>query len=116
MFVVYIAGKYMGKSLLETQKNIEAARDVIKGVIDLDCSFVCPHTNGGVEFSDSKTLQWWYDATMELLERCDAVVLVDNWRDSAGALAEKLRAEALGKPVFHSVAELGKWIKKAELN
>jgi hypothetical protein len=40
------------------------------------------------------------EGTMELLRRCDAVVLVPNWRDSAGAQAEVAEAERLGLPVF----------------
>jgi hypothetical protein len=38
--------------------------------------------------------------TLELMRRCDAVILVHNWRDSAGSRAEVDEAKRLGIPVF----------------
>lgn len=40
---------------------------------------------------------------LEKVARCDAILLLDDWKDSAGAKAEVALARALGKRVFRSV-------------
>jgi len=44
--------------------------------------------------------EFWLEAGIEMLRRCDAVALVDGWFESAGTLAEIKEAERLGMPVF----------------
>ncbi|MDT4890332.1 hypothetical protein FQZ97_1271600 [compost metagenome] len=39
---------------------------------------------------------------MELMERSDAVVLVDGWERSAGTRGEIARADAIRLPIFRS--------------
>ena len=53
--------------------------------------------------------RYWLDATMELLERADAVLLADKWQGSEGSRAEVVRAEAKGLPVFTSVWDAAEW-------
>ncbi|MCY1384753.1 hypothetical protein D9M69_730480 [compost metagenome] len=45
---------------------------------------------------------FWLRGTMELMERSDAVVLVDGWERSAGTLGEIARADTMRLPVFRS--------------
>ena len=49
---------------------------------------MCPHTitKGLASLHDE---QYWLDATMELMLRCDIVVAHDNWKQSKGAQAER---------------------------
>lgn len=105
MKVIYIAGKYRGPNAWTIEQNIRAAEEVAARVWALGMVAMCPHANSrhmeGVA-SDEHFLA----GTLELLRRCDAVVLVPNWRDSAGARAEKAEAERLGIPVFHEVEHI----------
>jgi nucleoside 2-deoxyribosyltransferase len=97
--VIYIAGKYRGPNAWAIEQNIRAAEDVAARVWAAGHVALCPHANSrhmdGVA-SDEVFLA----GTLELMRRCDAVVLVPNWRDSEGARAEVAEAERLGLPVF----------------
>lgn len=99
MKVIYIAGKYRGKTPWEVEQNIRAAEEVAARVWAMGLVALCPHANSrhmeGVASDDH-----FLAGTLELMRRCDAVVLVPNWRDSAGARAEVAEAERLGLPIF----------------
>jgi nucleoside 2-deoxyribosyltransferase len=97
--LVYIAGKYRGPNSWAIEQNIRAAEDLAAKVHAVGLFAVCPHANArhmeGVS-SDEHMLA----GTLELMRRCDAVILVHNWRDSAGSRAEVDEAKRLGIPVF----------------
>lgn len=47
-----------------------------------------------------------------MLDACEAIVMLDGWRDSKGALAELSYAQATGKAIFYgpeSVIALGEF-------
>lgn len=52
--------------------------------------------------------EYWLEGTMEMMERCDAVLLVSPSAadTSEGTRAEVTRAHELGIPVFATMAEL----------
>lgn len=99
MKVIYIAGKYRGPNAWAVEQNIRAAEEVAARVWAAGMVALCPHANArhmdGVA-SDEHFLA----GTLELMRRCDAVVLVPNWRDSEGVRAEVAEAERLGLPIF----------------
>jgi hypothetical protein len=97
--VIYIAGKYRGPNAWAIEQNIRAAEEVATQVLQMGMMPMCTHSMtrhmGGLA-SEEHLLA----GTLELMRRCDAVVLVPNWRDSAGARAEVEEADRLGLPVF----------------
>lgn len=101
MKVIYIAGKYRGPNAWAVEQNIRAAEEVAAKVWAMGHVALCPHANSrhmeGVA-SDEHFLA----GTLELLRRCDAVVLVPNWRDSAGARAEVAEAIRRGMPIIYA--------------
>ncbi len=46
----------------------------------------------------------------ELLERCDAVLMTDDWARSTGAKAEERWALTCGIPVFYNPLRLREWL------
>jgi hypothetical protein len=98
---VYIAGKFRGPNAWEIEQNIRAAEVVGMEVAKLGAAPVIPHANTRF-FHGTITDDFWLAATMALLERCDAVMLVPGWPDSKGALAEIERAMQLGLPIFYA--------------
>lgn len=60
---------------------------------------VIPHSNNRF-FNGLLTEQFWLDGTLEMLRRCDAIMLADGWRTSKGTEAEINEALRLGKPVY----------------
>lgn len=99
MKVIYIAGKYRGRTPWEVEQNIRAAEDVAARVIQAGMMPLCPHANTR-HMEGLADDEFFLAGTLELMRRCDAVVLVPNWRDSEGARAEVAEAERLGLPVF----------------
>lgn len=118
MRVVYIAGKYRGKthdgaSYTEIHRNILTAREwairvnELEGVIALT-----PHLNSyHMELDGRPDPEFWYNADLELLRRCDAVFLIPNWTESRGAILEKKFAEENNIPTFTNTSSLAAWLK-----
>ena len=102
--VAYIAGRYRGASENEVYENIQLARRCAVDCWKVGLVPLAPHMSsafmGGVA-SD----QAFLDGTMELLRRCDMVVLLPNWRESRGAIAEREEAFRLEIPVYAWKAE-----------
>ncbi len=99
MKVIYIAGKYRGSTPWEVEQNIRAAEEVAARVWAMGMVALCPHANSR-HMEGVATDEVFLAGTLELMRRCDAVLLVPNWRDSVGARAEVAEAERLGLPVF----------------
>lgn len=99
MKVIYIAGKYRGPNAWAVEQNIRAAEDVAVQVWAAGHAALCPHANSrhmeGVT-TDANFLA----GTLEMMRRCDAVLLVPGWEASVGTRAEVAEAERLGLPVF----------------
>ena len=98
--LVYVAGRYSASSDRTVAENVEAARAVARVVATYPLLFpVVPHQlNAGLE--DVGDYEWWLAGTLELMRRCDAVVMVPGWEGSRGACAEREEAHRLGLPVF----------------
>ncbi len=99
MRVVYIAGPFRAPTSWGVAQNVRAAEVVGLLVANAGAMPLIPHANTA-HFDGEATGQFWLDGTMELMRRCDAVVLVPGWEGSVGACAEKAEADRLGLPVF----------------
>jgi hypothetical protein len=109
MKVVYVAGKYRGANRWEVEDNVHAAEHVGIEVARLGAMPLIPQANTR-NFDGTLDDDFWLNGTLELMERCDAVMLVKNWRESAGARAEVARAEYIDLPVFDCFDELDEFI------
>lgn len=103
MKVVYIAGPFRGRDAWERESNIRRAEEAALWVWASGMVALCPHTNTRF-FDGALPDHIWLDGDLELLKRCDAVLLVDGWRASAGAKAEVTLAHELKLPVFEQAA------------
>jgi nucleoside 2-deoxyribosyltransferase len=105
MKVVYVAGKFRGPSAWDIECNIRQAEALALEVWRMGAAALCPHTNTRF-FQNAAPDDVWLQGDLVLLERCDAMITVDNWRDSSGACAEVEHAKANGIPVFHDLLSL----------
>jgi nucleoside 2-deoxyribosyltransferase len=111
MRVVYVAGAFRGPSHWAIAQHIHAAEAVALAVWRLGAAALCPHANTA-HFQDAAPDRVWLDGDLAMLERCDALVTVDNWRASTGAQAEVAHAIARGIPVFHALDDLAEWLRR----
>lgn len=106
--VVYIAGPYRAATEWGVAENIRSAERRAVRVWELGMVALCPQKNtaflGGL--LDDRI---FLDGDLELLRRSDAVILVDGWVHSDGAVDEVLHAIDRGIPVFESLISLSVW-------
>lgn len=86
MDLAYVAGSYRAKNKVGVIKNIIAARKVAKELWKLGYAVICPHSNSAL-FSGipEKT---FLDGDVEILKRCDVMVLLSGWEESEGTAGE----------------------------
>lgn len=86
--LVYIAGPYRAATEALVFANILKSRDAAIFLWRAGFAPICPHLNsllmGGV-VTDSDFLQ----GDIELLARCDAILLLADWNSSEGASGER---------------------------
>lgn len=106
--VIYIAGPYRGATSSKVNENIFEARRAGIRAIAVGWSPIIPHCNTArFEVAMPKVSdEFWLEATLELMRRCDAVLMVEGWQSSIGATNEHDEAKRLGMPVFGSLAEM----------
>lgn len=106
--VAYVAGKYRGMHGWDTEANVREAEKVAYDVAQCNIMPCCPHTNTRF-FDGTMSDDFWLGGTLELMLRCDVVIMVHNWKDSKGAIAERQVALEKGIPVVYSLDELKEW-------
>ena len=97
MIVAYVAGPYRSKSKMKLINrmqvicNIIRARAVARELWKLGYATFCPHSNTALfdgNVPDEVVLQ----GDIEILKRCDIIVMQGKWEDSKGSLNELLVA------------------------
>ncbi len=109
MKVVYIAGPFRGPNAWEIEENIRRAERLALEVWRLGAAALCPHTNTRF-FQGAAEDAVWLDGDIELLNRCDAVLLTPDWKLSSGARAEHDHAKGRGLPIFYFLVDLKTWL------
>lgn len=114
MTVVYVAGPFRGSSAWAVEQHVRKAEELAMAVARLGAMPLCPHTNTRF-FNGTLTDDFWLDGTIELMSRCDAVVVTDDWHLSAAARAEVTRAHQLNLPVLENIDALRVWLMRGEV-
>jgi hypothetical protein len=115
--VVYVAGPFRSTNPDGTQdafgihQNITRAMAIGLEVWKLGAVALVPHGNTFcLQNADGIDDRVWLDGDLELLNRCDAVIMTPDWTRSSGARAEREHAKARGIPVFYDVGQLAEWL------
>lgn len=115
MRLLYLAGPYSAPTPEGVAANVAAAVAEAKKIATRFPGIfpVVPHTfSGGGDWGQS--YEFWLAGTMEVMRRCDAVLMLSGWGHSKGAQEELREAERLGKPVLLDWNDLGRWAKSAD--
>lgn len=108
MPTVYVAGPYRHPLRSGVEQNIQRARTVGLQCCRKGWSPIIPHSNTGHLDAVDETIgdEFWLASTMELMRRCDAVVLVPGWKESSGTRSEIQEAQIRGIPVYYVESDL----------
>lgn len=110
MKVVYVAGKYRDSTNWATRKNILAAEQVAVAVWKLGAVAVCPHKNSAFFEGAVDDDEVFLHGYLELLRRCDAIMLVEGWETSVGTKGEIAEAHQKDIPIFNRIEDLKEWL------
>lgn len=118
MKLIYIAGPFRGLTAWDIEQNIRGAEGWALTVAASGAVPVVPHSMYRY-FQGAMKDEFRLEATLEILRRCDAVLLTPGWRKSQGSLGELAEAQRLGIPQFETErGQLSKplldWIAKVK--
>ena len=104
MKVIYVAGPYRADSHYGIQINIAAAAETAIRCWKKGWVAICSHLNVAhfyTYFDDRFGEAQIMGGDLELLSRCDAIVMIPGWEQSEGAKMEHDEAKKLGKQIFY---------------
>lgn len=104
MKVAFVSGPYRANTVSGIVHNIKRAEKVAVELWRMGYAVICPHKNSAL-FDGLCDDSVWLKGDLELLHRCDCVVLVPGWSRSKGSITERAEAIRLGIPVFSWVPE-----------
>lgn len=99
MKVAYIAGPYRGRTIHDTVENIRRAEKVAIKYWQKGYAVICPHKNTAL-FDGLCVENVWLKGDIEIMKRCDVIVMMKNWKDSEGARKEYEIAVSLEKKII----------------
>lgn len=100
MKLAYIAGPYRGSTHYDIEQNIRAAEAIAIKYWRLGYAVICPHKNTA-HFDGLADDAVWLNGDLEILKRCDVVVMLPTWEKSVGAKEEKYWAEVWHKSIIY---------------
>lgn len=105
MKLVYVAGPFRGKSHWDVAENVRNAERLALEIWRAGFACFCPHANTA-HFDGAAEDKIWLEGDLEILRRCDAVVMTPDFERSTGAKAERDFAVRHAIPVYYSIREL----------
>ena len=109
MKLAYVAGSYRANSEWGLVVNIRMAEIVASHLWRAGFAVLCPHKNTA-HFGGLCPDKVFLDGDLEMLSRCDLVVVTEDYKRSIGTLAEIEFAIGRGTPVFYSVKDAVDWL------
>lgn len=113
MKVVYVAGPFRGPNAWEIEENIRRAERLALDLWRIGVAVICPHTNTRF-FHGAAEDRIWLEGDLEIMRRCDAVVVTPDWEQSTVAKAEVAEMRRVGKPIFYTVPQVIVWALREE--
>lgn len=100
MNLVYVAGPVRNPSLYERHKNILRGESVAVELWQMGFAVISPHKN--CEFIDGAvTDEQIIAGDLEIISRCDAVIILPGWKSSVGTRAERTFCLENNIPIFY---------------
>jgi hypothetical protein len=89
MKILYIAGPFHSREEGGTERNIARASRTALECWRKGWAVICPHKNtAGFQYASGVKDEEWYAGYLEILSRCDAILMLNEWENSRGATME----------------------------
>lgn len=112
--LIYIAGAYRARTPWEVERNVRAAETTALHVACMGAVPVCVHSMYRFfDKAEDLTPDYWIEATIEIMRRCDAVLVLRGveTEQSKGTQGEIAEAKRLGLPVFTGLSLFSDWLE-----
>ena len=106
MYMIYVAGPIRAITEWERTQNIRKAEAVALELWKAGYAVHCPHKNTE-GMSGACPEGTFLAGDLEILSRCDAMVLLEGWETSVGSKNEVLHANERRIPVVLAYSNLG---------
>lgn len=107
--LIYVSGPYTAATPEDLARNVERAKQAGLRVRAIGFIPIVPHL---AVLNDDPAV-FTYDKAMseclEILDRCDAILMMEDWQASRGATMERDAALRDGIPVCYGIADLREW-------
>lgn len=108
MKLFYVAGPYSAVNEYLVKLNIAKAEAMAVSIWQAGHAAICPHLNTA-HWGSVLSHAGFIAGDLEIVRRCDGVVMVDGWMWSSGALQERTFALQKGIMVFYTVQDAIAW-------
>ena len=102
--IIYLAGPIRPKGDQTLEGNVTIAKGVALELWKAGYTVICPHANSDlpVTLADKEVEAWrWLGGDLEIIARCDAVVVLPNWEQSEGTKGEIAFAQERSIPITY---------------
>ena len=103
--VVYVAGPFRANNAWEIEQNVRRAETLALDVWRRGFACICPHTNTRF-YQGAHVDKAWLAGDLDILAGCDAILMLEDWKNSTGATEEHDFALNNDIPVFYTIEEL----------
>lgn len=113
--IVYVAGPYRASTGFGVMHNILQAASRASLIWRAGGVAICPHLNTALfDFLQPPvaTQEEIIDGYVEIVRRCDAIVMTGNWMASEGAIRELKEAKAYDLKIFYATDKIIGWLKE----
>jgi hypothetical protein len=110
MKLVYISGPYsayeipgMDGDYFSSAYNINVARQHAIKIWNRGDAAICPHLNTAhFEYDCDAAYEQYIEGDLLMVDRCDVIYMLPNWRYSKGAILEHARAVLMDKEIEYA--------------
>lgn len=99
----YLSAPMSAPDALTRTFHALAAKRISHELWEAEILHYCPHANSPAIGSTDVGYESWMAMDLEVLRRCDFIIMAGNWTESPGCRRELAMAMHLGKPVVYSV-------------
>ena len=102
--IVYLAGPIRPKGDQTLESNINNAKNIALELWKKDYVVISPHANSDLPISlaDKEVESWrWLNGDLDIISRCDAVVVLPGWEESSGTKGEIEFAKERNIPITY---------------
>lgn len=96
--LVYISGPYSADTIRGVVRNIRVAEEAAIRFWQAGYAVLCPHLNSSM-LDGIVPYEQFIAGDLLMIERCDIVAMLPNWRKSKGAVIEHAHAERTRKEI-----------------